>query len=117
MSVEDAVDPRRIKPLIRASRVIVLPSRAEGMPMILTEALAAGRPFVATPAGGTRELAPCEEMLVPIEDPAALADAIGVFLSDLDVAQRVGARCQQFCRDTRGPEVIDVELRKFYRGL
>jgi glycosyltransferase involved in cell wall biosynthesis len=117
MSVEDAIDPRRIRSLIRSSRVIVLPSRAEGMPMILTEALAAGRPFVATPAGGTGELAPCGEMLVPVEDPTALADAIDRFLSDPDAAQRVGVQCQQFCRDTRGPEVIDIELRKFYRGL
>ena len=85
--------------------------------MILTEALAAGRPFVATPAGGTGKLAPCEEMLVPVEDATALAQAIERFLSDPDAAQRVGARCQQFCRDTRGPEVIDIELRKFYRAL
>lgn len=85
--------------------------------MILTEALAAGRPFVATPVGGTGELAPCEEMLVPVDDASALADALERFLADPDSAQRVGTCCQQFCRDTRGPEIIDVELRKFYRGL
>lgn len=117
MSIEDFVDPRSIRPLIRSSRVVVLPSRAEGMPMILTEALAAGRPFVATPVGGTGELAPCEEMLVPVDDASALADAMERFLADPDSAQRVGTCCQQFCRDTRGPEIIDVELRKFYRGL
>jgi glycosyltransferase involved in cell wall biosynthesis len=117
MSIEDSVDPRSIRPLIRSSRVIVLPSRAEGMPMILTEALAAGRPFIATPVGGTGELAPCEEMLVPVEDSTSLADAMERFLTDVDVAQRVGDRCQQFCRDTRSPRVIDVELRKFYQQL
>ena len=85
--------------------------------MILTEALAAGRPFVATPVGGTVELAPCEGMLVPVEDARALADAMERFLTDPESAQRVGTCCQQFCRDTRGPEVIDVELRKFYRAL
>lgn len=117
MSIEEPVDPRNIRPLIRAARVVVLPSRAEGMPMILTEALAAGRPFVATPVGGTAELAPCEEMLVPIDDPSALADALQRFLTDRDWAQLVGTRCQQFCRATRGPEVIDPELREFYRTL
>jgi glycosyltransferase involved in cell wall biosynthesis len=117
MSIEDSVDPRNIRPLIRASRVVMLPSRAEGMPMILTEALAAGRPFIATPVGGTAELAPCKEMLVPVEDAGALADAMERFLSDPDSAQRVGTCCQQFCRDTRGPEIIDLELRSFYRAL
>jgi glycosyltransferase involved in cell wall biosynthesis len=117
MSIEASVDPRNIRPLIHSSRVVVLPSRAEGMPMILTEALAAGRPFVATPVGGTGELAPCEEMLVPVEDARALADAMERFLIDPESAQRVGTYCQQFCRDTRGPKVIDVELRKFYRAL
>jgi glycosyltransferase involved in cell wall biosynthesis len=117
MSVEGSVDPRDIRPLIRSSRVVMLPSRAEGMPMILTEALAAGRPFVATPVGGTSELAPCDEMLVPVDDARALADAMEHFLTDPEFAQRVGTCCQQFCQDTRGPEVIDVELRKLYRTL
>ncbi len=117
MTIEAPVDPRNIRPLIRAARVVVLPSRAEGMPMILTEALAAGRPFVATPVGGTDELAPCEEMLVPVDDPPVLADAMERFLNDPESAQRIGTRCQEFCRDTRGPEIIDIELRKFYQGL
>ncbi len=85
--------------------------------MILTEALAAGRPFVATPVGGTGELAPCDEMLVSVGDASALAGAMERFLTDPDAAQRVGTRCQQFCRETRGPGVIDAELREFYRTL
>jgi hypothetical protein len=117
MSIEGSVDPRNVRPLIRSSRVVMLPSRAEGMPMILTEALAAGRPFVATAVGGTGALAPCEEMLVPVNDAKALADAMERFLTDPESAQRVGACCRQFCMDTRGPEVIDIELRKFYRAL
>jgi glycosyltransferase involved in cell wall biosynthesis len=117
MSIESPVDPRDIRPLIHAARVVVLPSRAEGMPMILTEALAAGRPFVSTPVGGTLELAPCEGMLVPVDDADALACSLGHFLSDLDAAQRVGTRCQEFCRETRSPGIIDVKLRDFYRRL
>jgi glycosyltransferase involved in cell wall biosynthesis len=117
MTVEGAVDPRLVRPLIRDARVVTLPSRAEGMPMILTEALAAGRPFVATPVGGTDELAPCEGMIVPVEDPTALADAIERFLADPRDAQEVGARCREFCEETRGPEVIGAKLREFYRAL
>ncbi len=117
MSVEQPVDPRATRGLIRAARVVALPSLAEGMPMILTEALAAGRPFVATPVGGTGELAPCREMLVPVGDADALADAIGYFLTDTAAAQRVGDVCQAFCRATRGPDVISAQLRDFYHSL
>jgi glycosyltransferase involved in cell wall biosynthesis len=117
MSIEGAVDPRGIRPLIRAARVVTLPSRAEGMPMILTEALASGRPFVSTPVGGTAALAPCEGMIVPVEDPAALADALERFLADPSAARSVGERCRDFCRETRGPEVIGAELRTLYRSL
>jgi glycosyltransferase involved in cell wall biosynthesis len=117
MTVEDAVHPRNVGALIRESRVVILPSRGEGMPMVLTEALAAGRPFVATPVGGTSDLAPVPEMLVPVGDAAALAGAIERFLADRDEAQRVGTRCQEFCRETRGPEVIDTQLRRFYQRV
>jgi len=117
MSVEDPVDPRSIKPLIHAARIVVLPSRAEGMPMILTEALAAGRPFVATPVGGTSELAPCQDMLVPVGDANALAGAIERFLVSPHEAQRVGDLCRQLCIETRGPDVIDRQLRAFYESL
>jgi glycosyltransferase involved in cell wall biosynthesis len=117
LSIEGAVDPRRIRPLIRDARVVTLPSRAEGMPMILTEALAAGRPFVSTPVGGTAALAPCDGMIVPVGDPGALADAIERFLADPAVAADVGGRCREFCRQTRGPEVISAALQEFYRAL
>jgi glycosyltransferase involved in cell wall biosynthesis len=117
MSVEQSVDPRAIRPLVSSSRVVTLPSRAEGMPMILTEALAAARPFVATPVGGTSDLAPCQTMLVPVEDANALADAIAHFLTDPAAAERVGNHCRDFCRETRGPAVIDLALREFYDAL
>jgi glycosyltransferase involved in cell wall biosynthesis len=117
MSIEEAVDQRDVKHIIRSSRLVILPSRTEGMPMILTEALAAGRPFVATSVGGTADLAPCREMLVPVGDADALADAIERFMVDTEAAQRVGERCKQFCRETRSPAVIDSELRDIYRDL
>lgn len=117
LSIEDPVEPRLVRSLIRTARVVVLPSRAEGMPMILTEALAAGRPFVTTRVGGSEDLAPCQDMLVDVEDPVALAGAMARFLDDAGFAQQVGTRCRQFCERTRSPEVIDTELRAFYEAV
>jgi glycosyltransferase involved in cell wall biosynthesis len=117
MTVEGPVDPEKVRPLIRAARVVTLPSRSEGMPMILTEALACGRPFVATPVGGTRALALADEMLVPVGDPSALAAALRRYLEDPTAALAIGLRGQEMCQRTRSPEVIDARLREIYSAL
>lgn len=63
---------------LAAADVVVLPSRTEGMPNAVLEALASGRPVVATAVGGTRELIRDATLgrLVPPGDAAALATAI-----------------------------------------
>lgn len=116
MSVEGQVHPDAIRELLRSVRVVVLPSNAEGMPMILTEALAGARPFVATPVGGTAEIAADPAMLVPVGDVPALAAAMGRYLRDAALAERDGLRGQAHIATTRSPEVIDAELRRIYEG-
>ena len=79
--------------LMRAGTVFVLPSRAEPFGLALVEAMALGLPCVATRAGGPREI--IEEgvsgLLVPPDDPAALADALGRLLADPALRARLGA--------------------------
>jgi glycosyltransferase involved in cell wall biosynthesis len=60
---------------------MVQPSRTEGMPRVLIEAMSVGLPCLATPVGGVPELlAPSE--IVPVDDPAALAKAIDALARD-----------------------------------
>jgi teichuronic acid biosynthesis glycosyltransferase TuaC len=63
---------------LAAADVVVLPSRSEGMPNAVLEALASGRPVVASAVGGTRELIGADEVgtLVPPDDAASLAPAL-----------------------------------------
>lgn len=65
--------------LMSASDLCVLPSRMEGLPTTVMEAMAAGIPVIATDVGGTRELVRdgVTGWLVPPDDPRALAEAIG----------------------------------------
>lgn len=108
------VDVTAMRQLLRSARVVALPSRAEGMPMILTEAMSAGRPFVSTPVGGIPELA-CEGgILVAVEDHVALAERLNDLLADRALAKRVGECGRRFCRTTRGIEVIDARLGELY---
>jgi glycosyltransferase involved in cell wall biosynthesis len=58
--------------------VVVVPSRADALPLVLLQAMAYGRPVIASAAGGIPEAAahPVEALLVEPDDPRALAEAI-----------------------------------------
>jgi hypothetical protein len=114
LDVRPPVDPIEMKEILRRARVVALPARAEGMPMVLTEAMSLGRPFVSTPVGGIPELAGAGGMLVPVEDEVALADRLTELLADPYLARRIGERGRQFCVETRSVEVIDARLRELY---
>lgn len=61
----------------RAADLVVLPSLSEGVPNVLLEAIASGRPWVATQVGGIPEIAdPVWHRLVSPQQPAELAETI-----------------------------------------
>jgi glycosyltransferase involved in cell wall biosynthesis len=64
--------------------VFVLPSRTEGLPMALLEAMAAGLAVVATRVGGVAEAVEDDVtgLLVPPEDPSAIAEAVIALAGD-----------------------------------
>lgn len=74
--------PEQVAQWISASDVLTLPSWSEGYPNVVVEALACGRPVVATDVGGTREIVNADNgILIPPRDTAAL-------LAGLDKALR-----------------------------
>lgn len=83
--------------LLAAADVVAVPSTWEGQPLIVQEALRAGRPLVASRVPGIAELTgPGGAVLVPPGDPAALAAAVAGLLDDgaAAAAQAAGARAQ-----------------------
>ncbi|MDJ0763951.1 MAG: glycosyltransferase [Myxococcota bacterium] len=74
--------------LYPAFDIYALPSRSEGTPIVLFEAMAAGVPIVASQVGGVPEVLGNTATLVPPENPDALADGLRRVLMDRDGAQR-----------------------------
>jgi glycosyltransferase involved in cell wall biosynthesis len=81
-----------IPALLGAADVVVVPSRWEGQPLIVQEALRAGRPIVASKVGGIPDLTGDDgALLIRSGVPAALESAIAEVLSDPSLAQSLGA--------------------------
>jgi glycosyltransferase involved in cell wall biosynthesis len=74
--------------------LFVLPSRRESFGLVLAEAMACGLPVVATTAGAIPEVVEdgVTGVLVPPDDPEALAHAIGSLLSDPEKMKTMGAQ-------------------------
>ncbi|MGE5508762.1 MAG: glycosyltransferase [Chitinophagales bacterium] len=106
--------------LLGLASVVALPSRAEGLSLALLEALAAGRPLVAAKAGGMPEIVRDGEtaLLVPVEDPLALAAALRRLLTDRGLAARLAdaarADGRRFTSETMLDETLAVydQLRR-----
>ncbi len=81
-----------IPELLALMDLFVLPSHREGMPRSIIEAMAAGKPVVATNIRGCREevVHGVTGFLVPLKDPVALAQSIIAILRDAELARRMG---------------------------
>lgn len=77
----------------RQAHIVCLPSLREGLPTVLIEAAAAGRPIVASDVPGCREVVEdgVNGLLVPPGDPAALAGALAKLAGDPALRQQMGA--------------------------
>jgi glycosyltransferase involved in cell wall biosynthesis len=78
--------------LLAGCDVLCLPSSVEGLPLVVLEAMAQGKPVVATAVGGTPELVVDGKtgLLVPPGDAGALAAALERVLRDPELARRLG---------------------------
>ena len=93
--------------------VFVLPSRTEGLPRAMIEAMARGLPCIGSTAGGTPELLPSED-LVPPGDVAALASKIWEVVTDPGRMARMSARNLEKAREYHA-ETLRKRRMEFYR--
>lgn len=105
-----------ISSLWRNVHIAALPSHREGLPKSLLEAAACGRPLVATDAPGCREIAIHDQtgLLVPIEEPQALADAIGKLAASPELRQRYGTAARQLVIEKMSEQAIGTAIVALY---
>ncbi len=102
-----------IRKRLDASDLFVLPSRAEGLPRALIEAMARGLPCVASNIGGIPELLPLEDMVGP-DDPVALADKITEVLSHPERMTRMSTRNLEEAKKYSN-HLLQTQRRTFYK--
>lgn len=90
-----------VRPAIADSRVYVLPSYREGTPRTVLEAMAMGRAVITTDAPGCRETVVDGDngFLVPVQDVAALADAMVKLIGNPDQVAAMGERSRQIAEE------------------
>ncbi len=104
--------------LLEVAEVFVLPSRWEGQPLILQEALRAGRPIVAADVGGVRDLSGAAgALLVPAADPAALGAAILSVLDDPGLARRLREAASARAADLPTEAAAAAAALDLYRAI
>jgi glycosyltransferase involved in cell wall biosynthesis len=109
-----------VRSVWRQAHIAVLPScGGEGIPMSLMEAAACGRPLIATDVPGCREIARhgVNALLVPPDDPAALADAIETLMKDPGMRLRFGRAGRQLVGNEFSSARIGQEIVALYSRL
>lgn len=102
--------------LLRGHDALVLPSTMEQQPLVVAEAMAAGKPVVATNTGGVADMLGTRDCLAEPGDVAGLAARLRVLFADRDPAA-TGKRLAARARERFAPEVCADRHLEVYREV
>lgn len=102
-----------------SATIVVLPSYREGLPKVLLEAAACGKPLIATDVPGCRQVVTqgVNGHLVPARDPAALATAIDSLLRDASLRAAMGMAGREMVLRAFSVEKVASQVVDLYREL
>lgn len=108
-----------IPAIIGALDVVALPSLSEGLPFVLLEAMAMGKPVVATRINGVREVVEdgVTALLIPPREPAMLAGAISALLINQELRSRLAAAARQLVERRFSLDRMIQEVMALYEKL
>jgi glycosyltransferase involved in cell wall biosynthesis len=105
--------------LYAVSDVFCLPSRLEGLPLALIEAMAYGLPVVATPVGCVEDLVTHGKtgLLARVGDPVSLTEQLSLLARDPDLRHELGQNGARHVATNMGPDVIVAAWHEIYSSL
>lgn len=105
--------------VLAQAHIVCLPSYREGLPKVLLEAAACGRPLVATDVPGCREIVidGSNGLLVPPRDREALASAIGRLLAAPELRAKMGKRGRELAETDFSVDQVVRQTLAVYREL
>ena len=108
-----------VAPWLKTAALFALPSRWEGMPNVVLEAMAAGLPIVAFDVEGVRELITPDVTgcIVAPHSVGDLTQAIGSLLANAALASRLGSAAQSVCRESFTDSIFPSAYARLYRQL
>ncbi|MCX6056663.1 MAG: glycosyltransferase family 4 protein [Chloroflexi bacterium] len=95
-------EQNNVAKFLSSADVFILPSRSEGLPIALLEAMSAGLPVIATKLEGVGEvvLEGVHGLFAPVDNPEALAEVILKLLRDQDLREHIGAAAKQHVNES-----------------
>ncbi len=109
-------DPAR---LLADLDVLVVPSRADSMPLVILEAMHTGLPVVATTVGSVPEVITDRStgLLVPPDEPSALAAALRILIADRGLRLRLGAAAARCAAADASDTAMAASYDRLYRSV
>lgn len=103
---------RDVRPYLASCTAYVLPSYAEGTPRSVLEAMATGRAVITTDTRGCRETVRegRNGTLVPLKDPAALAEAVERILTTPGIAGRMGEESRRYVEEKYEVGAVNADM-------
>jgi glycosyltransferase involved in cell wall biosynthesis len=105
--------------IYQKASIFILPSFWEAFPVVILEALSCETPVITTPVGENPEVIRNFEngILVPVNDPLRLAEAINFMLDNKDNRTKMGRKGRELVIKKFSVEVIAKRLRKIYQEM
>lgn len=123
LSIEDRIEflgiRKDVKYFMQSSKIFVLPSRWEGLPMVILEAMANKIPIITTPVGGIKEVIQngINGILVKPEDPEELASKIHLLLNNETLRENLSQNAFVKVKSEYSISAYTKSMLQFYEKL
>jgi glycosyltransferase involved in cell wall biosynthesis len=119
VEIRSWIGPEEVAAMLRTASVFALPSREEGLPVSLLEAMAHALPVVVTPVGGIPDLVAdgTHGRMVSPDDPPGLAAALRELLDDPGRARGMGRAGRGEVEARCSVPVVVARLEEAFRGV